>query len=37
MKWLEYIAQAEAVVIRLGALVLVVILIGKLIGLELFR
>jgi hypothetical protein len=37
MKWLEYISQVEAVVIRLGALILVVILVAKLIGRELFR
>jgi len=35
MKWLEYISLVEAVVIRIGAFVLVVIVIAKLIGLEL--
>jgi len=29
MKWLEYISIAEAVVIRLGGLVLIAIFIGK--------
>ena len=29
MKWLEYISVAEALVIRLGGLVLVAIFIGK--------
>jgi hypothetical protein len=35
IKLLEFISIAEAVLIRLGALVLVVILIAKLIGHEL--
>jgi hypothetical protein len=29
MKWLEYISVAEAVVIRLGGLILIAIFIGK--------
>jgi hypothetical protein len=29
MKWLEYISLAEAVVIRLGGLILIAIFIGK--------
>ncbi len=37
MKWLEYISLAEAVVIRLGGLVLVFIFIGKAILHELQR
>jgi len=37
MKLLEYISLAEIVVIRLGALVLLVVFVAKLIDMELRR
>jgi|GEM_PF-6936422 len=37
MKWLEYISTAEAVVIRLGGLILIAIFIGKAIVHEFAR
>jgi hypothetical protein len=37
MKWLDYISAAEAVLIRLGGLILVAIFIGKAIIHEIQR